>query len=93
MVATVENKWPASMISSPGMAFSAITPSDTVDEAKGAFRGIYVGSIAGGAAIVVVGLDNVAVTFSGVVAGSILPLIGRRVNSTNTTASSLVAIR
>lgn len=83
-------KWAASNITSPGYSFSAITPSDTVDDAKGPFKAIYVG---GAGQIAIVGIDNVAVTFVGVLAGSILPLIGRRVNATNTTAVSLVGIR
>jgi len=75
----------------PADYFFAITPSDTVNFTD-ITRGIYVGSIAGGAVVVAVGMDNVAVTFSGVVAGSILPIRAKRVNSTNTTASSLVAL-
>lgn len=83
-------KWSASNITSPGYSFSAITPSDTIDESKGPFKAIYVGSSGD---IAIVGIDNVAVTFAGALVGSILPMIGRRVNSTNTTASSLVGIR
>lgn len=89
-MADIVNKWSASNVTSPAYQYSAITPSDTVDESAGPFKAIYVG-VAGNVAIV--GLDNVAVTLVGATAGSILPLIGRRVNSTNTTASSLVALR
>lgn len=83
-------KWTPPLITAPAYTYSAITTSDTVDESKGPFRAIFCG-VAGN--IAVVGLDNVAVTFVGVLAGAILPLIGRRVNATNTTASSLVGIR
>lgn len=86
----IANKWPASMFTAPALAFSAITPSNATDEANGPFKAIYVG-VAGN--IVIVGLDNVAVTFVGAIAGSILPIVGRRVNSTSTTASSLVGLR
>jgi len=85
-----ETKWSANNVTSPGYNFTAVTPSDTIDDPNGPFKAIYVGSAGN---IVIVGIDNVAVTFVGALAGSILPLIGRRINSTNTTASSLVAIR
>ena len=50
---------------------------------------IYVG---GTGDIVVVGANDVAVTFSGAVAGSIVPVQAKRVNSTSTTATLLVAL-
>lgn len=84
------NKWAAPTITAPANQFSAITTSDTADDAKGPFRAIFVGAAGN---IAVVGLDNVAVTFVGAIAGSIIPVIGRRVNATNTTASSLVGLR
>lgn len=84
------SKWSASNITSPGYQASAITPSDTIDETKGPFKAFYVG-VAGNVALV--GIDNVAVTLVGCTAGSIIPLIGRRINSTNTTATSIVGIR
>jgi hypothetical protein len=86
----IVSKWAASNITSPGYSFSAITPSDSVDEAKGPFKAIYVGV---GGDIAIVGLDNAAVTFKGAVTGSIIPVIGRRVNSTNTAATDMVGIR
>lgn len=89
-MADIVNKWAAATITAPANQFSAISPSDSTDETKGPFRAIYVG-VAGN--IAVVGLDNTAVTFVGVIAGSIIPVLGRRVNSTNTTASSLVGLR
>jgi len=85
-----ETKWSANNVTSPGYSFSAITPSDTIDDPKGPFKAIYVGV---GGDIAIVGLDNVAVTFKGAITGSILPLIGRRVNSTNTGATDMVGIR
>lgn len=75
----------------PADRFFAITPSDTVNF-NDVTRGIYIGSISGGAVVVVVGLDGQAVTFNGVVAGSVLPVRAIRVNNTNTTASSLVGL-
>ena len=67
-------------------SFSVIVPSDTVNNP---FDGIYVGSTGN---IVVVGEDNTVVTFNNVPVGY-FRVAGRRVNSTNTTASNLVALR
>jgi len=86
----IVTKWAANNITSPGYSFTAITPSDTVDESAGPFKAIYVGV---GGDIAIVGIDNVAVTFKNAISGSILPLIGRRVNNTNTGATNLIGIR
>lgn len=66
----------------------AVTPSDTVNFSRIA-RSLYVG-VTGN--IVVVAADNSVLTFVGVPAGSILPVQSKRVNSTLTTASSIVAL-
>lgn len=72
---------------SPAVKTAAVTPSDsTVLNC----RALYVGS-AGDVAIV--GFrDSVAVTLSSVPAGTILPIACRKVMSTNTTASNIVAL-
>lgn len=90
MAVAIEAKWEAGNITSSAYHYSAITPSDTTDDAAGPFKAIYVGATGN---IAVVRLDNTAVTFVGAITGSIIPVIGRRVNSTNTTASSLVGLR
>lgn len=72
----------------PGNRLSAVTPSDSTD-LTGA-RGVYVGG-AGDVALMALD-DSTAVTFSGVLAGSILPVRVKRVMSTNTTATNIVAI-
>lgn len=72
----------------PAASFAAITPSDATNFTKAA-RGIYVG---GAGNVVIVGLDGAAVTFVGATAGSVIPAQAIRVNSTNTTATSLVAL-
>lgn len=73
----------------PSRRAIAITPSDSVDIADGQLtRGIYVG--VSGNIVAVVG-DN-AITFKGAVAGSVLPIRCSRINSTNTTATDLVAL-
>ena len=74
---------------SPGQNFVAVTPHDSTNFTAGPCRSLYVG---GAGNVVIVGLDNAAVTFTGVTAGTILPLCARRVNSTSTTATSIVAI-
>lgn len=74
--------------SDPCSRFAAITPSDTVNLINPAFA-IYVG---GSGDVVCINNDGVAVTFVGATAGSILPITTSRVNSTNTTATSLVAL-
>lgn len=73
----------------PATEFAAVTASDSTNFAKGVCRGLYIGG-AGNAAVVDV--DGNAVLFSGLVAGSILPVQAIRVNSTSTTATSIVAL-
>ena len=65
----------------------AVSPSDT-----GEIRALalYVG---GGGALRVLTADGDDVTLSGVPAGFLLPLEVRRVYSTNTTATNIVALR
>jgi len=66
----------------------AITKSDTVNLEK-ITDAVYVG---GAGDVAFVSQSDVAVTFSGAVAGSILPVAAKRINSTNTTATNLVAL-
>ena len=66
----------------------AITKSDTDDFAF-LVRAIYVGTTGN---VVVVNPDETTVTFTTVPAGAILPVMARRVNSTNTTASNMVGL-
>lgn len=72
----------------PAEGFAAVTPSDSTNFARLA-RALYVG---GAGNVVVVGKDGVAVTFTGVPAGSILPVECIRVNATNTTATNIVRL-
>ncbi len=67
----------------------AITPHDTTLIADGLCEGLYVGS---GGDIVVLMIDDTTATFSGVPTGTIIPMRVKRVNSTNTTASNLLAL-
>ena len=78
----------ASGLNSPGKSHFAITTSDSVDFTN-SFRAIYVGTAGD---VVIVALDGTAVTYKNAVAGSVIPMRGKRVNATNTTASNLVGI-
>lgn len=66
----------------------AITKSDTVNFAQGLCEAIYVG----GAGIVAVVFEDGSVADFTAVAGEILPLKAKRVNSTTTTATLMVAL-
>lgn len=73
---------------SPASNFAAVTPSDSVNLTYFT-RALYVGT---GGNVVVVSPSGTAVTFSNVPDGAILPVKAMRVNSTNTTASNIVAL-
>lgn len=72
----------------PGRSWVSVTPSDSVN-LKAGCRYIYVG---GAGDVALVGDDDVAVTFKAVPVGTQLNCGPKRVNSTNTTATLLVAI-
>lgn len=74
--------------SAPAESFFAITASDSTNFSFNV-RGIYVG---GAGAVAAVTEGGTAVTFAAVPAGTILPIRAIRVNSTNTTATSLVGL-
>lgn len=74
----------------------AVTPSDTVNLDYGirkACAGVYVGST-GDLAVIMVGADDDSdvTTFSNVADGTFLPIQVKRVNSTGTTASDILAL-
>ncbi len=72
----------------PGEGAAAVTPNDSTDLTTIA-RALYVG---GAGNVKIDAADGSTVTFSGVLAGSILPVRVARVYSTGTTASNIVAI-
>lgn len=78
---------PAITSAAPARRALAVTKSDTtiVD-----CRALYVGG-AGDVAIIA-DQDTVAVTLSSVPAGSVLPIACKKVMSTNTTATAIVAL-
>lgn len=72
----------------PASKAVAVTPHDSTNIAGGPARALYVGTTGN---IAVVMADDTTVTFTAVPVG-ILPISVRRVNSTNTTASNIVAL-
>lgn len=71
----------------PAVKLRAVTPSDATGIR---FKALYVGG-AGNVAIIARD-DTDAVTLVGVAAGSIIPVEGTKVMSTNTTATDIVAL-
>ena len=79
-------------IDSPATSGEAITKHDSTDFSF-VSRGIYVGGTGDVAAVLDDGSANgVVLTFSAVPAGTLLPIRARRVNSTNTTATLMLAL-
>lgn len=76
-------------VSAPAAQWEAVTPSNSTNFTYFP-RGIYVG-VSGD--VVAVDMDSNAVTFKAVPAGAVLPIRPKRINSTGTTATDLVAIR
>ncbi|MBX5143198.1 hypothetical protein HJB79_31310 [Rhizobium lentis] len=72
----------------PGSNAAAVTPNDSTDLTY-TTRAVYVGG-AGNLAVVMAGGQTV--TFTGVTAGALLPIRVSRVMSTNTTATTILAI-
>jgi hypothetical protein len=67
----------------------AVTKSDATNFANGVADAVYVG---GTGDVVAVLTDGTTVTFSAVPVGTILPIRCKRVNSTSTTATLMVAL-
>lgn len=67
----------------------AVTPSDSTDLTYSTCRAIYVG---GAGNISLVDGNGATIVFSGVTAGSILPVQTARINATGTTATSIIAL-
>jgi hypothetical protein len=68
----------------------AVTPANS-DLPNGIARALWVGG-AGDVAIVAESDGTTAVTIASVAAGTLLPVRAKRVNSTNTTATAIVAL-
>lgn len=74
--------------------YAVVTPSDTVDlsTSLGAPQGAKALYIGGTGNLVAVREDGTTVLFSALPVGIILPINCKRVNSTNTTATLIVAL-
>lgn len=79
--------------------FQAITKSDTANippipgnSGDGITDAIYVGTKGSTGTIVAVMPNNDTVTFVGLLAGTVYPIRAKRINSTTTDASNLVAL-
>lgn len=76
----------------PATDAKAVTASDNADLTPGC-RGLHVGGAGDVAGVLVDAAGgSSAVTFKGCTAGQVLPYAFRRVYSTNTTATNLVAL-
>ncbi|WP_395734845.1 hypothetical protein [Prosthecobacter sp.] len=73
----------------PNSSFRTVTPSDTYAIKGGPARALYVGGAGNVAAI---NENGVAVIFTAVPAGAVLPIATNRVNATNTTATNIIAL-
>jgi hypothetical protein len=73
----------------PAMEAVAITPSNSDDLPNGVARALYIG---GGGAVVLDTYTQTSLTFSGLQGGTILPVNVKRVRSTGTTATNLIAL-
>ena len=73
----------------PAMEAAAVTPNNDSDLPNGICRALYIG---GGGNVVLDTANNTSLTFAGLQAGTILPLNVRRVRSTSTTATSIIAL-
>lgn len=67
----------------------AVTPSDSTDLTYSTCRAIYVG---GDGDISLIDGNGATIVFTGVTAGSILPVQTARINATGTTATSIIAL-
>jgi hypothetical protein len=78
----------AERVDSPAVGALTVSPHDTTTLTT-ASKALYVGT---GGNIAVLMLDGTTATFTAVPTGTVLPIRVQRVNSTNTTASNMVAL-
>ncbi len=77
-----------SLLDSPASRAVAVTPSDSTNLTE-VSRGLWIG---GGGSISVVMLGGGTVSFTGIAAGTLLPIRVSRVNQTGTTATGIVSL-
>jgi hypothetical protein len=82
--------WHSADQAAPAREWLAVTPSDTVNLPAGC-RGLFVGG-AGNLNLLGADRSNTSLVFTNVAAGTVLPCGPVRVNSTNTTATLIIAL-
>ena len=87
--ASIDPGSPTVVTDYPASHAAAVTPSNTTDLTYVA-RGLYIG-VAGNVTLDTQGGES-SVLFTGLLAGTILPVLTTRVRSTGTTATSIVAL-
>jgi hypothetical protein len=75
-----------------GSRLASVTPNDSTDLPGGPAVAVWVGG-AGNVAVIGAGGDTTSVTLNSAAAGSVINIRVRRVLSTGTTATNIVAIR
>lgn len=80
----------ASGLNSPARNGTEITPDDGTDLAN-VSRGVWIGG-AGNLEVLLQG-DSASVTIQNIAAGTLLPICAKRIYSTGTTATAIVALR
>ena len=78
-------------ITDPSSLYAAVTPSDTAGSGDLTYisRAIYVGT---GGTVVAITMADTEVSFVNVPDGTTLPIRAKRIKSTGTTASNIVAL-
>lgn len=74
----------------PATGMVAVSPSDSTDLSRPT-RGLFIGG-AGNVSVVPAYDSETAVVFNGLAAGALLPIVVKRVNATDTTATNIVAL-
>lgn len=74
--------------SDPAVGGEVVTPHASTNSTK-PFRALFVG---GAGTVTVASVDGSVVLFTGVVAGTVLPIHGIRVNAIGTTATNITAM-
>ena len=72
--------------------YVAVTLSDSVDIPTGMTDALWVGTKGATGTLVAVREDGTTVTFVGIAAGTLLPIAVKRVNTTTTDVSNVVAL-
>lgn len=77
--------------------FVAVVPSDTVNgpflDGRKLFYALFIGTSTAAQTLAVVREDGSVVSFVNPLQGTILPIVGKRVNSTGTSVANIVALR